>query len=186
MRFLIVGDSQANGWPGRYLQEILERKGHQVARRAHDGNGPVTWRASRISEYQDLLQRIKPDTVILLFGSNNLAGPSLRSAMEWFRSSHPRVFYSGPPRYARDDRRPIADAIRELGIDVFGSMYIDAYPSTSRVDLYLPDGIHMNQAGGLKWATAIAGKAPRSSEWLAWISLGLITGGAFAILSTRD
>lgn len=186
MKFLIVGDSQANGWPGRSLQSTLEQKGHQVVRRAYDGNGAVRWRSSRASEYQDLLQRFKPDTVILLFGSNDLAGPSLKSAMEWFKGSHPRVFYSGPPRYARDDRRPIGDAIRELGLEVFRSMYIDAYPSTSSVSLYLPDGIHMNQSGGRKWATTIAGKAPRSGGWLAWVSLGLIVGGTFAVLSTKD
>jgi len=182
---LIIGDSQANGWPGRQTQELLERKGHVVARRAYDGVGAVTWRSQRSEEYQDLLRRVRPDSVILIFGSNNLAGPALESAMKWFANSSSRVYYSGPPNYANVDRRPIGDAIRRLGQQVFGSRYIDAYAATSNPNLYQPDKIHMNAEGGLKWATAIAGKAPGAESIWPWVGLGLGSAAVAAIFIRR-
>lgn len=160
MRVLIVGDSQAEGPPGIALQRRLEESGASVLRRAYSGNGAVSWYRNRAAEYGALLREFRPTTVVLLFGTNDLASGALAQALQWFRASHWDVYYSGPPAYENRARRELAQGVRALAAETFGRRYIDVWQATSRGP-YAPDGIHLQPLGGRAWADVVMPRIQR-------------------------
>lgn len=153
MRVLIVGDSQAAGAPGRALEDDLRRRGYDTRRIGHSGHGAYDWTRLHWSEYRGALQLFRPNGVIMVFGSNDAASPSLERAMRMFIAESPvPVWYTGPPRY---DRRPDVQAkgarIRDLAKRVFGRRYVDAWPVTGPEAGRSPDGLHFTSSGGRPW-----------------------------------
>ena len=199
MKFLIVGDSQAQGTPGRFAQERLEAAGHTMQRIHQHGCGAVDWSGSPSrncqeynlwDRYRSALASFNPDQVILIFGSNDF-GPSLPGGLRRMKSaagSRP-VWISGPPRYPDTSRQLLGEGIRAANRSVFGDRWIDAYPSTP---LSLPrDSLraHLPGEAGRPWGEAIAsavlsGRAPTPAVGLLdnplfWVGT---VGGAVLIL----
>lgn len=205
MRILIVGDSQAQGSPGRFAQERLEAAGHAVHRIHQHGCGPVDWSGNPSrncteyglsDRYRSALASFNPDQVVLIFGSNDF-GQSLPGGLQRMKAaagSRP-VWLSGPPRYPEPSRQLLGEGIRVANRNAFGSRWIDAYPTTP---LSLPrDALraHLPGEAGRPWGEAIAdailtGRAPPPGVGLLdsplfWIgtigSAVLVLGGVAAI-----
>lgn len=213
MRILIVGDSQAQGTPGRFAQERLEAAGHTVQRIAQQGCGPVDWSGSPSGSpsrncaeyglwdrYRTALSTFVPDQVVLIFGSNDF-GQSLPGGLRRMRDAAGSrlVWLSGPPRYPDPSRQLVGEGIRAANRTVFGSRWIDAYPTTP---LTLPrDSLraHLPGEAGRPWGEAIAqavltGRAPVPGVGLLdsplfWVgTVGgalLVLGGAAAFALRR-
>jgi lysophospholipase L1-like esterase len=184
MKVLIVGDSQAAGAPGATLERLLAGAGAQVRRIAHEGHGAYDWLRMHWDEYLGALQW-KPDKVVLVFGSNDLASSNLERAMRAFKSSPSNVYYAGPPRYdQRPDLQERAASIRALAQSVFGSRHLDAWPHTGRSVPRAGDGAHFTAAGGRMWGEAMARQLSSVSSPLQtvaqsrWIGPAILGGGA--------
>lgn len=180
MRYLLLGDSQAEGAPGRALEAALRAEGHEVVRIAREGRGVVSWYTSERSELEATVTRFRPERIVMLFGSNDSPShPLFDEACVWFARAG--AFYSGPPWYANDTRRPIGAAIRERVRAIFGRRYLDVWPSTMARGLHAPDGIHLTPAGGEAWARAVLEQLP-SFPWLRLGAVGALAVGAYAIV----
>lgn len=175
MRILIVGDSQAQGTPGRFAEERLEAAGHTVQRIAQQGCGPVDWSGSPSrnciefglwDRYREALRSFDPDQVVLIFGSNDF-GTSLPGGLRRMKAAAggKPVWLSGPPRYPDESRHLLGEGIRQMNRRAFGDRWIDAYPTTP---LSLPRDVlraHLPGEAGRPWGEAIAaavltGRAP--------------------------
>jgi lysophospholipase L1-like esterase len=181
VRYLLLGDSQAEGAPGRALEAALRAQGHEVVRVAASGQGAISWATRRRDEVTELVARVRPDRIVLLFGSNDSpTHPLFDEALTWFARAG--VFYSGPPGYLDDERRPVGAAIRERAKAIFGRRYLDVWPATLRVPSYYGgDGVHMTAAGGEAWARAVLKQLP-SFPWLRLGAVGALAVGAYAIV----
>lgn len=200
MKFLIVGDSQAEGTPGRFAQDKLEAAGHTVQRIHQHGCGPVDWSGNPSrncasyglwDRYRSTLRSFNPDQVILIFGSNDF-GVSLPGGLRRMKEAagdNKPVWLSGPPRYPDTSRQLLGEGIRQANRSVFGDRWIDAYPTTP---LSLPRDrlrAHLPGEAGRPWGEAVAdavltGRAPRPAVGvldnpLFWI--GTIGGSAVLI-----
>ena len=199
MKYLIVGDSQAEGTPGRYAEEKLEAAGHTVQRIHQHGCGAVDWSGSPSSNcasyglwdrYREALRSFNPDQVILIFGSNDW-GTSLPEGLRRMKQAagNRPVWLSGPPRYPDTSRQLLGEGIRQANRRVFGDRWIDAYPTTP---LSLPRDrlrAHLPGEAGRPWGEAVAdavlsGRAPRPATGmldnpLFWIGT---VGGAVALI----
>jgi len=183
MRTLIVGDSQAAGTPGASLERLLIRDGDTVQRLGYVGHGAGDWRQMHWAEYQRTLSSFQPDRVVLIFGSNDAAGPRLRSAMQAFRESAAAVYYAGPPQYPTVASAQESSAkIRALARQIFGPAHLDAWgvsgPNVERA----PDGLHFTAAGGDVWGRGIYTLLPRSRSIVGWVVGGLTLAVAAGIL----
>jgi len=182
MRTLIIGDSQAAGPPGRALEERLRQQGDDVARVGHTGHGAGDWRHMHWAQYLELLARLQPQRVILMFGVNDLAGERLRQAMLDFRASAPELYYAGPPQYpTRPDAQARSVRVRELAQSVFGSRHLDAWPVSGPGVERTHDGLHFTHVGGAVWARGIAEELPQGGL-VGLVVGGLVLAGAAAIL----
>lgn len=155
---LIVGDSQAQGTPGRYAEQKLRAAGYQTMRISNPGKGaidyvntPALWQA-----YTDAARSFNPDVVVLIFGSNDF-GSRLEPALERMKNAvRAPVWMSGPPLYPEAGRQRLGEQIREANRAVFGSRWIDAWPHTP---LSLPRDhlqAHLPGESGRPWGEAIA------------------------------
>lgn len=155
MKVLVVGDSQAAGPPGMHMEQKLVAAGHQVQRIGNPGLGPYDYvRMPNLwSQYTTAVNSFSPDAILLVFGSNDLASRSLEDAMGQLKSRvRPRVYYTGPPRYAAADAQARGESIKAIAQRVYGtSRYIDAYPFTGPEAGRAPDGLHFTRAGGEPW-----------------------------------
>jgi hypothetical protein len=171
LKILIVGDSQTAGAPGRAFEQKLRALGHQTVRIGHSGHGAYDWTRMHWREYQGALRSFEPDQVVMLFGSNDPAGDRLKTAMERFKTSGPKVYYAGPPRYdGRPDVQEKGRQIRDLAKQVFGRTYLDAYPYTGPDVPRARDKVHFGPTGGGQWAEGML------QEWSG--ALRRVAGGA--------
>lgn len=181
MRYLLLGDSQAAGHPGRALEAALRAEGHEVVRRGEIGEGVVTWYTRRQDEVIGLVRQVRPERIVLLFGSNDTPShPLFDEACAWF--SRAGAFYSGPPCYANDERRPIGARIRERVRGLFGRRYLDVWDATRDPRLYAPDGIHLNGSGGAVWARTVLAALPSGFPWLGLGVVGVALVGAYTLV----
>lgn len=156
MKYLIIGDSQTDGAPGRAFEAKLREQGHETRRIGHVGHGAYDWSRMHWPEYVSALRTFAPDRVVLIFGSNDPASTNLRTAMGRFKASHPKVYYAGPPRYdAKPDVQAIGTRVRDLAMEVFGGDYLDAYPYTGASVPRAADHVHFGPTGGAMWADGI-------------------------------
>ena len=156
MKILIVGDSQAEGAPGRAVETRLRAAGHEVRRIGYVGHGAYDWTRMHWDEYQSALRGMRPDQVMMIFGSNDPPNARLEQAMQTFKASAPKVYYAGPPRY---DRRPdvqaVSAGIRTMASRVFGGKHLDAWPHTGTSTPRAGDGLHFTRSGGAVWAEGL-------------------------------
>lgn len=155
MKVLIMGDSQAAGPPGSHMEQKLTQAGHRVQRVGNPGKGPYDYvRLPELwSQYTNAVASFAPDVILLVFGSNDPASRSLESAMRQIKDRvRPRVYYTGPPRYADPEAQSRGQGIKDIAQRVYGaSRYIDAYPFTGPEAGRAPDGLHFTRAGGEPW-----------------------------------
>ena len=157
-KILIVGDSQANGKPGRATEARLRAQGHTVMRVARDGHGPVAYQRNQDGVRDAFLNAVRsfsPDVVLGVWGHN----PTTTASLQWFRGSVPQpVYVSGPPTYPREADRTLGDRYKTMFQSVFGDgRYIDAYAWTP---VSLPrdrPGWHFTTTeGGEAWGIPLA------------------------------
>jgi hypothetical protein len=158
MKFLIVGDSQANGKPGQATEARLRAQGHTVMRVARDGHGPVAYQHNTDGvrdAFLDAVRSFSPDVVLGVWGHN----PTTAAALQWFRGSVPQpVYASGPPSYPNASDQVLGDRYKAMFQSVFGDgRYIDAYAWTP---VSLPrdrPGWHFTTSeGGQAWGNPLA------------------------------
>lgn len=197
MRALIVGDSQAQGTPGRYAETKLRSAGWQTMRIGNPGKGPIDYVSTPElwAAYTGAARAFNPDVVVLIFGSNDF-GPRLRPALERMKSAvRPPVWLSGPPLYPEASRQRLGETIRQANQEVFGGRWIDAWPFTP---LDLPRDhlqAHLPGEAGKPWGEAIAdallsggrvpSSGPRMAPALAMVLAGAATIAAFLALRAR-
>jgi len=165
-KFLIVGDSQAQGriGPGYFAEKKLQAAGHTVRRVANHGKGPIDYvnTPTLWSAYTQAVSSFRPDVIILIYGSNDF-GSRLGGALTRMKNAFPQpVWMSGPPQYPDPDRQALARTIRSTNEQVFGARWIDAYPFTP---LSIPRDhlrAHFPGEGGRPWGEAIANTVMRS------------------------
>jgi len=192
-RILVIGDSQA-GNPGAAAKTALEARGHTVTQIHNDGHGPTAY-VSQPSLWQQYTQNAADaDIVLLIFGHNDLAGSRSRAALEQMRTGvHAPVWMSGPPLYPANAEptsggqpsRAAGDALRAQNQQVFGSHYIDAYPSTPESLPRDSHGWHFTPASAQGWGHAMAAaidQAARSGGGGTGRT-ALIVGGVLATLA---
>lgn len=165
-RFLIVGDSQAQGTPGLYAQRKLEAMGHTVRRISQQSCGAVDWSSDDVSRgcntaglwsrYVSAVNSFRPDVIVLIFGSNDTGSLLDDALLKMKNRVRPPVWMSGPPLYPLAPRQAVGLGIKAANQQVFGSKFIDAYPFTP---LSIPrDSLnaHLPGEGGRPWGEAIA------------------------------
>lgn len=162
-KFLIVGDSQAQGTPGQFAERKLQAAGHTTRRIANAGKGaidyvntPALW-----SAYTSAVSSFRPDGIILIFGSNDFGSRLDDALLRMKNSVTPPVWMSGPPLYPETERQRRGESIRTINQQVFGPRWIDAWPHTP---LTLPrDSLqaHLPGEAGRPWGEAIAERVMR-------------------------
>jgi hypothetical protein len=158
-QILLIGDSQA-GNPGAAAKRILEAAGHTVTQVHNDGKSPVAYvnTPSLWSQYTSLAAAA--DLVVLIFGHNSPAGAATRNALVRMKNGvRPPVFMSGPPMYPNADDQQQGTALRTQNMGIFGTRYIDAWPSTPVTLPRDAPGWHLTPTAAQGWGQAIADAA---------------------------
>jgi len=161
---LLLGDSQA-GNPGAAAKQALEAQGYSVTQVHNDGQSPVAYvnTPSLWSQYTGLAAG--KDIIVLIFGHNSPAGTATSNALIRMRDGvQPPVLMTGPPMYpstanptsSGQPSQTVGAALRDQNAGIFGSRYIDAWPSTP-VDLARDAaGWHLTPASAQGWGQTIA------------------------------
>jgi len=157
-RVLIWGDSQG-GMPGAQAEAALEANSHVVTRVFNQNISPIVQSrdgSSYWNQYKQLARNA--DVILLIFGHNDRAGTAHGAALTKFRRDvDPPVLMSGPPLYAIPEDRAQGDALRAQNAQIFGSRFIDAYPSTPlSIPRASPTNPHFTMAGAATWGRAMA------------------------------
>jgi lysophospholipase L1-like esterase len=164
-KYLIVGDSQGAGPPGVAAERRLTALGHTVRRIGNSGRGPYDYvRTPDLwTQYTQGARDFRPDHVLLIFGSNDIANANLERALGQMKSGvAPPVWLSGPPRYEDAEAQARGQAIHDMNLRVFtAARYIDAYPWTGPEVPRAPDGLHFTSGGGAAWGVPLADEFAR-------------------------
>ncbi|WPU66075.1 SGNH/GDSL hydrolase family protein [Peredibacter starrii] len=182
---LVVGDSHTVGPFGRRLDENLRKEGHKVSTFASCGSIAGWWytgkkttcgylsidESGKLSEatqhttplIENLLSEIRPDIVLVAFGSNYVKTPSdefvkkdLQKLLTSINASGAKCFWITPPdmRLYRKEIPRIKKLIEEtVHCALFDSETVTKYPETGG------DGVHYWSAKGTPiakaWADAV-------------------------------
>lgn len=155
-RILIWGDSQA-GTPGNAAKRELVAAGHTVSLVHNDGKSPIVQaRDPYWSQYAAASRNA--DVILLIFGHNSLATSATEAALVKFKQNvRPPVLMSGPPQYPTPEDHQEGDALRAMNARIFGTRYIDAYPSTPlTLPRVSPTNPHFTPTGTAPWGHAMA------------------------------
>lgn len=160
---VICGDSQSV-YPGTVAEGVLRKAGHHVVRVSNQGRGPddyvrtpALWNA-----YLGAVRDMKPDLVVLLFGTNDPPNERLRAALKKFKADVlPKVILSGPPLYPEKEQQAKGEATQAIYREVFGEDFFDAYPHTPLTIPRDAKGLHFSLKGARQWGEAIAAEASR-------------------------
>lgn len=150
-RLLVIGDSLAVGLGPHLKADAAMDRVPYVAVEAKGGTAAHQW------DYKiaGLLQQHKPDTVLVVLGTNDAAMPDptvnrqrIKKIVGFVNDSGARLVWVGmptlPPRLKAD---VVRDMITSTGVDYLDSRQISFERS--------PDGIHATPAGYAAWARAI-------------------------------
>ncbi|MCC6875909.1 MAG: SGNH/GDSL hydrolase family protein [Sandaracinaceae bacterium] len=157
-RVFILGDSQGEGM-GPHLARSLRSEGHEVQLLAHHGWGAVTW--TNGEHWADVRQRVaafRPDTLVLIFGTNDSYGTRFREALDRLATLAPRVVWVGSPSYLDPARQARADAMIEGAQRGLGNgNVIDSRPMTPANERdRRSDRVHLTPAAARAWAERVA------------------------------
>lgn len=126
--------------------------------------------------FDQVFQGLHPEQIVLYGGDNDLAldydaatiANRFQSLTEVIRSKYPSCYLYGitiKPSPHREDKLPIVNEanhlIRQIIRQIGNATMIDTYSSlinpdgTTRPELYMADGLHLNKEGYKLWAEAI-------------------------------
>lgn len=169
-RILIFGDSQAAGSPGASTEAALKASGYAVQRFGNVGKGASDYArmADLWSQYTAAVRNFRPDAVLAIFGSNDVANAALEAGMKKIRDGvAPPVFYSGPPAYPDPTANARGQAIRDMAKGVWGdARYIDPSAWTGGSEGRAADGLHFTASGGARWGQPLAAEFVRRIQGL--------------------
>jgi lysophospholipase L1-like esterase len=158
-RVLMFGDSMVQSGLGFHLEKYVVARGGKFIPATKANATTLTWATGR--ELQDLLDRVRPDVVIIALASNELFVPNPRARVRDVKKIVERIgarpcVWIGPAPWLPE--KGILGVVRE------SSTPCRYFESSGLVMERQPDGIHPTLRGGKTWAEAVWKKTFASPE----------------------
>jgi len=149
-RVLMFGDSMVQSGLGFHLEKYVVARGGKFIPATKANATTLMWANGR--ELQDLLDRVRPDVVIIALASNELFVPNPRARTRDVRKIVERIgsrpcVWIGPAPWLPE--KGILGVVRE------SSTPCRYFESSGVVMERQPDGIHPTLRGGKTWADAV-------------------------------
>jgi hypothetical protein len=158
-RVLMFGDSMVHSGLGFSLEELVVARGGKFTPATKANATTLSWATGRA--LQDLLDRVRPDVVIIALASNELFVPNPGARRRDIRTIVERIgarpcVWIGPAPWLPE--KGILGVVRE------SSSPCRFFESSGLVMERQRDGIHPTLRGGKTWADAVWQKTFASSE----------------------